>query len=132
MEDSNNVRPVGGVLSSAYSTANSDTNHDQKPSTVEPTELLFKVLPDVIIQSSSGVRKVGIDSNISEESKKRSEGEEKKENEKEFETKAEPKYNGIGLFIVDNILTAFVIGPMTVLFWQGLWDLLGRNVFPDR
>ena len=35
------------------------------------------------------------------------------------------------LFVLDNLLNAAVIGPMTVFYWRGTWVLLDVYLFPD-
>jgi len=36
------------------------------------------------------------------------------------------------LFILDNLLSALVIGPLVVFYWRGTWELLDVYLFPDN
>jgi len=35
------------------------------------------------------------------------------------------------LFLIDNLLSAVVIGPLVVFYWRGTWELLDVYLFPD-
>ena len=35
------------------------------------------------------------------------------------------------LFLVDNILSGLIIGPLTVMYWRGTWSLLNVYLFPN-
>jgi len=37
----------------------------------------------------------------------------------------------LALFVVDNLLSAVVIGPLVVFYWRGTWELLNVYLFPD-
>jgi len=38
----------------------------------------------------------------------------------------------LSLFVVDNILSTAVIGPLVVFYWRGLWELFNVYLFPDN
>jgi len=40
-------------------------------------------------------------------------------------------YGALALFLVDNLLSAVVIGPLVVCYWRGTWELLDVFLFPD-
>ena len=37
----------------------------------------------------------------------------------------------LALFVVDNLLSAVVIGPLVVFYWRGTWKLLDVYLFAD-
>jgi len=38
--------------------------------------------------------------------------------------------SAVALFVVDNLLSAVLIGPLVVFYWRGTWELLNVYLFP--
>lgn len=41
------------------------------------------------------------------------------------------RFKKIGLFVADQLFAGLVVGPFTVYFWWGLWNILVRHLYPD-
>ena len=41
------------------------------------------------------------------------------------------RLNNIGLFVADQLFAGLIVGPLTVYFWWGFWNILARHLYPD-
>jgi len=37
-----------------------------------------------------------------------------------------------GLFILDNLISALIVGPLNVCFWRGVWEPMEQHFLPDK